>query len=461
MADYGILRPLPPVQVPDIAGEFQKGMETGRQNAARRLLVPAMKGDQDAMDKLGDLSPDAYMKISEWRRSASDQQRKQAQAGAQYMDKVAAGADQMSDQELPQFYAAAVAGAQQMGMDVSGIPQLSDPGQIRNYIKMTHLAFKKAIDPGKVVSPGGTMLDEDGKPIFTAPYTVSPSEAETMRHNRVTEGIQTRMAGAGFSDEDLDYAAAQYVKTGQMPSMGRNVAGRMAILSRARELQQSMDSGEPLSESAQAGFNSLGQRVDYGVGKKAAEAFGTGKQGDSVRSANVAVLHLDQLKGLSNALANGDIQKWNWLVNKGREEFGDPDITNFEGVKEMAMDEVAKFVVGGNFTQGDREALKSSISKASSPAQLAGLIDNMQGLMAGQMTGYRKQYESATGRRDFETKLLPGTMDVMKRHGYGAETAGPPNAFAPAPSGFEEGRIYQDANGNKARYQNGQWTPVQ
>jgi hypothetical protein len=76
--------------------------------------------------------------------------------------------------------------------------------------------------------------------------------------------------------------------------------------------------------------------------------------------------------------------------------------------------------------------------------------------MAGQLVGLRQQYERTTGRKNsFDQEFLTDrTQDVLERHGRAAPTP------APSAQNFEEGKIYVDAKGNRARYENGKWSEV-
>ena len=53
----------------------------------------------------------------------------------------------------------------------------------------------------------------------------------------------------------------------------------------------------------------------YGAANKVVKDFSTGKPGQSVRSFNVALSHLDTLGNLADALKNGNIQIINKVAN--------------------------------------------------------------------------------------------------------------------------------------------------
>ncbi|WP_339468000.1 hypothetical protein, partial [Pseudomonas lurida] len=51
--------------------------------------------------------------------------------------------------------------------------------------------------------------------------------------------------------------------------------------------------------------------------------------------------------------------------------------------------------------------------RASSPQQLAQLVDKYKKLALGQLHGLQKQYETSTGLKNFGDMLLPGTLKAL------------------------------------------------
>ena len=159
---------------------------------------------------------------------------------------------------------------------------------------------------------------------------------------------------------------------------------------------------------------------DYDASKwdtlsKTRKDFTTGKQGDTVRSMNVAVDHLDTLSQAAQALNNGQLPVLNKIMNEFSRNTGSPAVTNFDGIKSIVGSEVAKAVSGaGGSALGDREEIRREINAANSPEQLAGVIKKYQNLMAGQLKGLRTQYEDA-GLHDFDKKIAPNTKRAMDR----------------------------------------------
>lgn len=162
----------------------------------------------------------------------------------------------------------------------------------------------------------------------------------------------------------------------------------------------------PQGQAIMAEVKQLNPKYDattYQTKQAARTAFATGKQGNIVRSLSVATNHLDQLGEAAHALAQGDYPAVNAIVNTYARHTGSPGITSFNAMKEIVGDEVVKAVVGTGGAESDRDAIKEAFKAANSPAQLEGVINHYEGLMAGQLNGLRRQYQRATGLDDFNS----------------------------------------------------------
>lgn len=178
----------------------------------------------------------------------------------------------------------------------------------------------------------------------------------------------------------------------------------------------------------------------YGAKTKARNDFSTGKNGNTVRSLNVAVQHLDQLGQLSDALGNGNVPLFNKLGQVIAQQTGSPAPTNFDAAKQIIGDEIVKAVVGTGGTGEDRDKAAASINRASSPQQLSGVIKTYQNLMSGQLGGLKQQYEKTTGLDDFEDYLAPETKAKLQAHAQAttpAQGSGKVLKFNPATGKLE------------------------
>lgn len=167
--------------------------------------------------------------------------------------------------------------------------------------------------------------------------------------------------------------------------------------------------------------------------------FNTGTAGRSVRSFNVAIEHLNTLEPLISALGNGDIKAVNAISNSISGQFGGVAINNFESAKEIVADEIAKAVIGGQNAERDREKLQSKVSAAKSTDQLMGVVATFKELMAGQLKGLDKQYQTSTGRNDFQDRLLlpKAKAEYGKRKDNTAPDADSADGMQQTPSGIK------------------------
>lgn len=186
------------------------------------------------------------------------------------------------------------------------------------------------------------------------------------------------------------------------------------IRGRGKDGQEQLQFAQDLAIERHPDLDLTAASEDYKAQSAALRSFGNGKQADTVRSFNVAYAHVDTLKELAKALQNGDVQAINAAKQRYEQEFGSAAPTNFDAVKSILSDEVNKAAVGGAGALGDREQIRASIMRASSPEQIDGAASVYKALIVGQMQGMKKQYEEATGRKDFERFLLPEVEEDLK-----------------------------------------------
>ncbi len=155
----------------------------------------------------------------------------------------------------------------------------------------------------------------------------------------------------------------------------------------------------------------------YQARQKAERDFATGTQGNTVRSFNVTISHLDTLQELADALNNGDVPAINRLSNKVAEETGSPAPTSFDAAKAIVGQELVKAIVASGGGVTERQEAGQRLSSAYTPEQLRGVIETYQKLMAGQLKGLQKQYEVSTGEKNFDTYLSPESKAVLDKLG--------------------------------------------
>jgi hypothetical protein len=245
----------------------------------------------------------------------------------------------------------------------------ADPAQFQQYIAQKNMGMTKFIEQSETARHHGATETQG-----------AASLAETTRHHAAIEG-----------DPKMIEDTAQAIAAGRLaPLSGFALARPSAQNIMARVVQINPDFDPTQFQTRQ----------------KSEKDFATGKQGNTVRSFNVALAHLDTLDKLSDALKNKDTQLINRIGNEFAAQTGSAAPVNFDAAKKIVADEIVKAIIGSGGGVTDREEAAKTVSRANSPEQLKGVIATYKELMRGQIGGLRQQYESTTGKQDFDTKYL-------------------------------------------------------
>lgn len=208
--------------------------------------------------------------------------------------------------------------------------------------------------------------------------------------------------------------------------------------------------GEALSEDLARAYPDA-DTTKFATRQQTMTAFSKGKQGDTVRSLNVAIDHLGVLHDAALALNNGNVPLFNKLSQRFQKATGSPLPTNAAAIASIVGDEVTKAVVGSAGALADREELKSNLNAAGSPAQIMGITRSYISLMAGQAKGLQQQYEQGTGNKDFGRFLNRTTAKQLGIGNPNAKVPGP----TPAPPGgklvgtYQGRQVFQLPNGKR------------
>ena len=146
--------------------------------------------------------------------------------------------------------------------------------------------------------------------------------------------------------------------------------------------------------------------TQYANKRRAIAQFGSGPQGNTVRSLNVAIEHIDTLQRAADALKNGDFTPGNKVYNEVAKVFGVTPPNTFEGMRDIVANEVVKGTIGNAGALTDRQEAAAKIKAAASPDQLKELMTGWTELMGGQVKGLEQQYAGASGLKDFRKRYL-------------------------------------------------------
>jgi hypothetical protein len=249
-----------------------------------------------------------------------------------------------------------------------------------------------------------------------------------IQRQRVGQG-EERIAQAGQKINPANVALDKYL--GEHPEATAEEIQSFIQRGRSARSGPAMAAQRYLQEHPEATSEEIRNFVAQTAAQTSAtRQFDVGKQGDTVRSLNVAIDHLAVLSDAASALQNGDVQRLNQVGNIISKELGYPAPTDFGAVKSIVKDELVKAVLGGAGALGDRQEVEEQLALANSPPQMAGVIRRYEQLMGGQMRGLKQQFltSNAGDEGAFEQKLLPRTREVIKRAGSPAEGQAAPAA---------------------------------
>jgi hypothetical protein len=296
--------------------------------------------------------------------------------------------------------------------------------------KLAESRISKALTPKEPIKIGAgeTLLNtETMQPLYTAPN--KPAIEKTPQ-------IQQLLA----YQKTLDPKSPDYKIIGDAikkeSTFAPNAASMPVDMNSARNLSDLIGQNKVPPLSSFAMRSPFGQTVmsmvqekypnytsaDIGGIKKSVADFSTGKTGNTVRSLNVAVNHLDTLGQLSEALNNNDINMFNKIGNTFAQQTGNPIPTNFNAAKKIVADEIVKGIMGSGGGVADREEAAATINAANSPAQLKGVIDTYKQLLGGQLSGLKQQYETTTGKKDFNKFISPNTQKNIGDHSQSVQS---------------------------------------
>ncbi len=235
-----------------------------------------------------------------------------------------------------------------------------------------------------------------------------------------------KLAELGWSPRAIDAAAETYNETGKLPTnLGtRQYAGIISGKIQDRSAEMLEEKGQTIEDRAR-------NWQQYHTQQVAQNRFLSGPQGNTIRSLNVVVSHLQVLQDLSAALKNGEINKFNAVSQRWAEETGKPAPTNFDTAKRIVGTEIIKALgVAGAGTEAERTEAADAFTRARSPEQISGSIKAAQSLLVGQLRGLKKQFVTSTGlqEKSFDSMLEPQTRAFL---GDAATSPGPKPSAVP------------------------------
>ena len=153
------------------------------------------------------------------------------------------------------------------------------------------------------------------------------------------------------------------------------------------------------------------------------EDFSSGVSSRKTTAISTALNHLDTVDKLATALDNGDVKAFNYLANTLGTQVGTTAPGNLDTAAGIVGAEVIKAIVANGGSAKEREDAKATFKNIKSPAQLKEAANVYRELLGGQLTTLSQQYETGTGRKDFNKKLSPAAVKLL---GTSTPVASPP-----------------------------------
>lgn len=257
-----------------------------------------------------------------------------------------------------------------------------------------------------------TANDEAGRELETK--RVATAAAELELHQKTFDA--TFGSGKDANGQPLKDPATGKPLTGEalLNTLPTGRAAQVRAFAEGRETQLPRGSAQQpfldLVNQYDPTFNNqrADARKDYAPG---------GKSGQNIQSLNTATVHLDQLGEAAKAMDNGSFVPGNAIVNSLRTTFGGSAPTNFAGLKAAVASEMAS-ALKGNATDQEIAANARTIGGASSPGQLAGIIDTNMHVLGAKLNTKDEQYQKAIGpSAEKEGPVLPTAAAAFAKHG--------------------------------------------
>ena len=205
----------------------------------------------------------------------------------------------------------------------------------------------------------------------------------------------------------------------------------------------------PAISAADAAANIGNARQDQQSRAASLRYYSSGRGNQIITSLNTAVDHLDTLSDLATALGNGDVGTFNRIGQAYKKEFGQDAPTNLDAAKVIIAREVLKAITASGGSVMEADELQSTMDKVRSPQQLAGVVDTLQKLLAGQLESVGTQYKITTNRTNFEERLSDRTKRVL---GRGKDAGGVVQVITDADyNKLPSGTLFVDPNGEQRR----------
>lgn len=254
--------------------------------------------------------------------------------------------------------------------------------------------------------------------------------AETARHNRAMEGIQSGGAAGALTDEATDQAAQRYSTSGQLPPTGRGAAGlaqTRKIINRSAELNP----GQVLAANS-AEFKANQQSLS-----KIQSNFDQVTAFENTAGKNLDIF-LNTAKKLDDSGSPWVNKPWR-DVQSGLA--GNPDLAAYNTARTTALTEIAKVLNSSNASGVLSDSARAEVSGLIGPNSSLKQVESAANILKQDMANRHQAYQQQIG-------------DIQKRLG-GAQGGGQTQSGAPSALPQGGGKVIDKATAQQFYQQAG------
>jgi hypothetical protein len=164
----------------------------------------------------------------------------------------------------------------------------------------------------------------------------------------------------------------------------------------------------------------------YGIRYGVMQDFTKGKTADNITALDQALNHMGTLSELAKALNNNDLRLVNAVVNKAKEQLGDPTITNYQTAQSAVGTELMRVFRQVNASEQETKDWISKFPLNGSPAQIQGSLVQGAKLLDGRINALNNRWNNGMDTTGGYPKVLsPEAVRTLESFGVrrsGAQT---------------------------------------
>jgi hypothetical protein len=232
---------------------------------------------------------------------------------------------------------------------------------------------------------------------------LDPSLQETIRHNKASEGIDSKKVEASssssiFGTPSTSLTGDDFLKS--LPSQEQNIVkaiseGRMQLPSGLRSKYNQQ------LAAAVAQYDPTFDQTDYNKRSKTVQAFTSGAESKNLNAISTIAGHLADVKHAFDDLHNygGLGTMLNGPKNAMSDKAGQAALKTFEATVNAAAPELAKAYAGSTLSESEIKERRKILSSSSSPAQMNQVLTEVATLLKSKADALQNQYNQGMGAK--------------------------------------------------------------